>query len=138
MYWEKNAVLHSKPSNLSQYNLSLSFSRHLDFEFSNMVPTLFFRFICAIVYADGDEVDFGFCRYRFMYIIPICIYVDKIGINKVQQKKKKMFTQVHIQHPINVILYFQIGICVYCIIYMYFFMHVSGDIILYIYLYIFL
>lgn len=40
------------------------------------------------------------------------IYGDKIGINKVQQKKKKMFTQVHIQHPINVISYFQIGMCI--------------------------
>lgn len=132
MYWEKNAVLHSKPSNLSQYNLSLSFSRHLDIEFSNVVPTLFFRFICAIVYADGDEVDFGFCRYRFMYIIPICIYVDKIGI-KVQQKKK-MFTQVHIQHPINVISYFQIGMCILYNMYVFFHARKWG----YIYLYIFL
>lgn len=53
-----------------------------------------------------------------MYIIPICIYVDKIGI-KVQQKKK-MFTQVHIQHPINVILYFQIGMCILYNIYVFF------------------
>lgn len=102
-----------------------------------MVPTLFFRFICAIVYADGDEVDFGFCRYRFMYIIPICIYVDKIGINKVQQKKKKMFTQVHIQHPINVILYFQIGMCILYNIYVFFHARKWGYII-YIDLYIFL
>lgn len=134
MYWEKNAVLHSKPSNLSQYNLSLSFSRHLDIEFSNVVPTLFFRFICAIVYADGDKVDFGFCRYRFMYIIPICIYVDKNGIKVQQKKKKKMFTQVHIQHPINVILYFQIGMCILYNIYVFFHARKWG----YIYLYIFL